>query len=71
MLAVPAMIAGCKEIMMCTPPSQNGLVNPVILYTANLIGITKIFKAGGSQAIAAMAYGTETIPKVYKIFGTG
>jgi len=71
MLAIPAVIAGCKEIILCTPPSKNGSINPPILYTANLCGITKIFKAGGVQAIAAMAYGTESIPKVFKIFGPG
>ena len=71
MLAIPAVIAGCKEIILCTPPSKDGSTNPAILYTANLCGITKIFKAGGVQAIAAMAYGTENIPKVFKIFGPG
>ena len=71
MLAIPASIAGCKEIILCTPPSKDGSVNPAILYAANLCGVTKIFKAGGVQAIAAMAYGTETIPKVFKIFGPG
>ena len=71
MLAIPAVIADCKEIILCTPPSKNGSINPAILYTANLCGITKIFKAGGVQAIAAMAYGTESIPKVFKIFGPG
>ena len=71
MLAVPATIAQCKEIILCSPPSKDGSVNPAILYAANLCGITKIFKAGGVQAIAAMAYGTETIPKVFKIFGPG
>jgi histidinol dehydrogenase len=71
MLAVPAKIAGCKEIILCTPPSEDGSVNPAILYTAILCGVTKIFKAGGAQAIAAMAYGTESIPKVFKIFGPG
>jgi len=71
MLAVPAILAGCKEIILCTPPSKDGSVNPAILYTANLFGITKIFKVGGVQAIAAMAYGTETVPKVFKIFGPG
>jgi len=71
MLAVPAKIAGCKEIVVCTPPGKDGKVSPLILYTAQLIGITEIFKAGGAQAIAAMAYGTESIPKVYKIFGPG
>ena len=71
MLAVPAAIAQCKEIILCSPPSKDGGINPAILYAANLCGITKIFKAGGVQAIAAMAYGTETIPKVFKIFGPG
>ena len=71
MLAVPATIAGCKEIILCSPPSNDGSIDPAILYTANLCGVTKIFKAGGVQAIAAMAYGTETIPKVFKIFGPG
>ena len=71
MLGIPAMIAGCKRIIMCTPPEITGKVNPVILYTAGLIGITEIFKTGGAQAIAAMAYGTGTIPDVYKIFGPG
>ena len=71
MLAIPATIAGCKEIFLCTPPSKDGSVHPAILYAANLCGVTKIFKAGGVQAIAAMAYGTESIPKVFKIFGPG
>lgn len=71
MLAVPAQIAGCKEIVLCTPPSKDGTINPVILYAARLCGVTKIFKAGGVQAIGAMAYGTESIPKVFKIFGPG
>lgn len=71
MLAVPANIAGCKEIILCTPPDQNGAVNPAILYAAKVCGISKIFKTGGAQAIAAMALGTESIPKVYKIFGPG
>lgn len=71
MLCIPAKLAGCKEIVLCTPPNQKGEINPVILYTANLVGVTKIFKVGGAQAIAAMAYGTETIPQVYKIFGPG
>ena len=71
MLAVPAKVAGCKEIVVCTPPGKDGKVSPLILYTAQLIGISEIFKAGGAQAIAAMAYGTESIPKVYKIFGPG
>ena len=71
MLSIPAKIAGCKEIIICTPPGKDGKINAAILYTANLVGITKIFKTGGAQAIAAMAYGTETIPQVYKIFGPG
>ncbi len=70
MLGVPAKLAGCKEIIVCTP-SSNGKVNPAILYTANLLGIRKLFKVGGVQAIGAMAYGTETISGVYKIFGPG
>lgn len=71
MLGVPARIAGCKEIVLCTPPDRNGNVHPAILYTANLLGISQIFKTGGAQAIAAMMYGTESIPKVDKIFGPG
>jgi histidinol dehydrogenase len=71
MLGIPAKIAGCKEIILCTPPDATGNVNPAILYTANLIGISKIYKVGGAQAIAAMTYGTETVPQVYKIFGPG
>ena len=71
MLGIPAQIAGCEEIILCTPPSKDERINPVILYTANLVGIDKIYKSGGAQAIAAMAYGTETIPQVYKIFGPG
>ncbi len=71
MLAVPAAIAGCKEIILCTPPNKEGKINPAILYTANLCGVTKIFKIGGIQAIGAMTFGTETIPAVYKIFGPG
>jgi histidinol dehydrogenase len=71
MLGVPAKLAGCKEIILCTPPQKNKKVNPAILFAAQLSGITKIFKAGGVQAIAAMAVGTETIPAVYKIFGPG
>lgn len=71
MLGVPAKLAGCKDIIVCTPPGKDGKVSPVILYTASVIGLTEIFKAGGAQAIAAMAYGTESIPKVYKIFGPG
>ncbi|MFC0875401.1 histidinol dehydrogenase [Saccharicrinis sp. FJH2] len=71
MLAVPAKIAGCKEIVLCTPPSKDGTINPAILWTAHFVGVTSIFKAGGVQAIGAMAYGTESIPKVFKIFGPG
>jgi histidinol dehydrogenase len=71
MLAIPAKLAGCKEIVLCTPPDKNASIHPAILYAAELCGVTKIFKAGGVQAIAAMAYGTETIPKVFKIFGPG
>ena len=79
MLAVPASLAGCKEIILCTPPSPlsakrrgaGGEVHPAILYAAGICGVTKIFKVGGVQAIAAMTYGTETIPKVFKIFGPG
>jgi histidinol dehydrogenase len=71
MLAVPARIAGCRSIMICTPPGKDGRVNPVVLYTARLAGVTHIFRTGGAQAIAAMAYGTETIPAVNKIFGPG
>lgn len=71
MLATPAKIAGCKEIVLCTPPNKEGKVNPAILYAAQVAGVSKIFKAGGVQAIGAMAYGTESVPKVYKIFGPG
>ena len=71
MLAVPAHIAGCKEIVLCTPPNKEGKVHPAILFAAETAGVSKIFKAGGIQAIAAMAYGTESVPKVYKIFGPG
>lgn len=71
MLAIPANIAGCKEIILCTPPDKNGKINPAILYTAKLCGVSKIFKIGGIQAIAAMTFGTETVPPVYKIFGPG
>jgi histidinol dehydrogenase len=71
MLAVPAQLAGCREIILCTPPSKDGSINPAILFTAKLCGVTKIVKAGGAQAIAAMAYGTESISEVYKIFGPG
>ena len=71
MLAVPAQIAGCKEIVLCTPPDANGSIPDVILYTAQLCGVTQIFKVGGIQAIAALTFGTATVPKVYKIFGPG
>ena len=71
MLAAPAKIAGCDEIVLCTPPSCDGKINPAILAAAKIAGVSKIFKAGGVQAIGAMAYGTESIPKVYKIFGPG
>ncbi len=71
MLATPAKIAGCKEIVLCTPPNREGKVNPAILMAARTAGVSKIFKAGGVQAIGAMAYGTESVPKVYKIFGPG
>ncbi|MFN2261197.1 MAG: histidinol dehydrogenase [Psychroflexus sp.] len=71
MLAEPAKIAGCKDIVLCTPPDKNGEINPAILYAAELCGVTKIFKLGGIQAIGAMTFGTETVPKVYKIFGPG
>ena len=71
MLGIPAMLAGCKEVVVCTPPDKNGKINPVILYVAQLIGVKNIYKAGGVQAIGAMAYGTATIAKVYKIFGPG
>jgi len=71
MLAVPATIAGCKEIIVCTPPQKNGLVHPAVLYAAKQTGINKIYKIGGAQAVAAMAYGTGSIDKVYKIFGPG
>ncbi len=71
MLATPARIAGCGEIVLCTPPDRQGRVNPAILVAARIAGVSKIFKAGGVQAIGAMAYGTETVPKVYKIFGPG
>lgn len=71
MLAIPAKIAGCKEIVLCTPPNREGKVHPAILIAAKIAGVSKIFKTGGVQAIGAMAYGTESIPKVYKIFGPG
>lgn len=71
MLGIPAKIAGCRNIVLCTPPGKDGKVHPAILYTAQLVGVTRLFKIGGVQAIGAMAYGTETVPQVYKIFGPG
>lgn len=71
MLAVPARIAGCREIVLCTPPGRDGKVHPAVLFAAKVAGVRQVFKAGGVQAIAAMAYGTQSIPKVYKIFGPG
>ncbi|QIE58466.1 histidinol dehydrogenase [Rasiella rasia] len=71
MLAIPAKLAGCTEIVLCTPPSKDGTIHPAILFTAALCGITKLYKVGGVQAISAMTFGTETIPAVYKIFGPG
>ncbi|OJV37919.1 MAG: histidinol dehydrogenase [Bacteroidales bacterium 36-12] len=71
MLAIPAQIAGCKEILLCSPPDKNGNIHPAVLYAAKISGVHKILKIGGTQAIAAMAYGTESVPKVYKIFGPG
>ena len=71
MLATPAKIAGCREIVLCTPPGSDGKVNPAILVAARIAGVNRIFKAGGVQAVGAMAYGTESVPKVYKIFGPG
>lgn len=71
MLAVPATIAGCKEIVLCSPPNTEGEINPAILYTVNLCGIKRMYKVGGIQAIAGMTFGTESIPQVYKIFGPG
>jgi histidinol dehydrogenase len=71
MLGVPAQLAGCKEVILCTPPNAEGNINPAILYAASLVGIEKIFSVGGVQAIAAMTYGTSSVPKVYKIFGPG
>jgi histidinol dehydrogenase len=71
MLGVPAKLAGCKEIVLCTPPDKNGNINPAILYTARLVGVTKIFVVGGIQAIGALTFGTKSIPKVDKIFGPG
>jgi histidinol dehydrogenase len=71
MLAIPAKIAGCKEIVLCTPPDKKGKINPAILFAAQMVGVTKIFKLGGIQAIGAMAYGVDCVPKVNKIFGPG
>jgi histidinol dehydrogenase len=71
MLAIPAILAGCREVVMCTPCSKEGKVNSAVLVAADLCGVKKVFKVGGAQAIAAMAYGTESVPKVYKIFGPG
>lgn len=71
MLAIPAKIAGCKEVVLCTPPDKNGKINPAILFAAQLVGVTQVFKLGGVQAIAAMAYGVDVVPKVDKIFGPG
>ncbi len=71
MLGIPAKLAGCKEVVLCTPPRKDGTVDPAILYAANLVGIQQIYTIGGAQAIAAMAYGTATVPKVFKIFGPG
>ena len=71
MLAIPAMIAGCSEIVLCSPPDRNGKINPYILYAARIAGVTNVYKVGGAQAVAAMAYGTESVPKVDKIFGPG
>jgi len=71
MLGIPAKLAGCKEVVLCTPPNTKGSVDPAILYTAGLLGIESVYKVGGAQAIAAMTYGTASIPKVYKIFGPG
>jgi histidinol dehydrogenase len=71
MLAIPAKLAGCQEIVLCTPPNSEGKINPVILYAASLVGVTKIVKSGGIQAVAAMAIGTQSVPAVYKLFGPG
>ncbi|HEY5747968.1 MAG TPA: histidinol dehydrogenase [Chryseolinea sp.] len=71
MLGIPAKLAGCREVVLCSPPDKSGKINAAILFAAQLVGVKKIFKAGGAQAIAAMAYGTESIPNVYKIFGPG
>lgn len=71
MLAIPAKLAGCREVILCSPPNQNGRINETILYAASLCGVAQIFKVGGAQAVAAMSYGTEAVPKVHKIFGPG
>ncbi len=71
MLAIPARLAGCREIVLCSPPQADGAIDPAVLYTAQICGVTQVFKVGGAQAIAAMAFGTETIPKVFKVFGPG
>jgi histidinol dehydrogenase len=71
MLGIPAQLAGCKEVVLCSPPNKEGKLHPAILFAAQLVGITKVFKIGGVQAIGAMAYGTDTVPQVYKIFGPG
>ena len=71
MLGIPATLAGCREVVLCTPPDKSGKINPAILFAASHVGVTRIFKVGGAQAIAALAYGTATIPSVYKIFGPG
>ena len=71
MLGIPAKLAGCREVVLCTPPDASGKVNAAILFAAQLVGVTKLFKVGGAQAIGAMAYGTQSVPKVYKIFGPG
>ncbi|MEI7627671.1 MAG: histidinol dehydrogenase [Bacteroidota bacterium] len=71
MLGIPAKLAGCQEVILCSPPNKEGKLHPAILFAAHLVGIDKVFKIGGVQAIAAMAYGTETVPQVYKIFGPG
>jgi histidinol dehydrogenase len=71
MLGIPAKLAGCSEIVLCSPPDKNGKINPAILFAANLVGVTKIFRVGGAQAIGALAFGTQSIPNVFKIFGPG
>jgi histidinol dehydrogenase len=71
MLGIPAKLAGCREVVLCTPPQKDGSIHPAVLYAANITGVTKVVKVGGSQAIAALASGTETVPRVYKIFGPG